>query len=81
MGGSAVTVEGRGVEVEVIIPRGVGEKSKPGGGMMKGVAVMMAGVKVGTGDWTGNGCGAIFHRSHEDKRSASIKKKGIFFMI
>ena len=80
MGGSAV-VEGRGVEVRVIIPLGVGEKANPGGGMMNGVAVMMAGVNVGTGDWTGNGCGATFHRSHEDKRRASIKKKGIFFMF
>ena len=81
MGGSAVNVGGRAVAVGVMIPLGVGEKSNTGGGMIKGVAVMIAGVNVGTGAWTGNGCGATFHRSHEDKRRASVKKKVIFFMI
>lgn len=68
--------EGGGVSVTVfefcvaIIPVGVLVIFNKGGGIMKGVAVIMAGVMEGMGDWTGNGCGDTPQRSQDERRRA-----------
>jgi len=78
--GSAESVVEEGVD-GLPVSLGVGVKSNTGGGMMNGVAVTMAGVLDGMGDWTGNGWGATPPMSQDERRKARKKPMMKMFLI
>jgi hypothetical protein len=65
---------------EMTVTLVVGLPSKVGGGIMKGVAVTIAGVCVGTGVHTGNGWGGATHVSHAEITKKKGRSRRIFFM-